>query len=831
MPPLSAAPAAEAAPTVLMEGVLYKFGGSSMKYLPSAATRRLLSWKPKTCRVLSDGSFSYASSSDGGACSTTAGRDSGGADNSDSSDDDTRMFCASLLPYGSAALGRAAQLEILGDLPAGTCAGGAFTLRTRGPAGPKKIRLLAKNREDAEAWRRVADTAALAGSRSSRFSPLLAVWDEAMGADGKVDVDDIAALLKHVNVKVKEEDVRAALKAPNGGVDRVAYDGLLAVLENEAIATSAREMWVKAGGEAVGFEEAAEVLGVDTREVRRRLEGRGFDVAELEEARTDKSGGSGVVGAFLLQQLLCGEENSACDPRALELGDMSRSMSEYFMNSSHNTYLTGDQLTSDSSPVMYRLVLEAGGRCVEIDMWDGDEGPVVTHGHTATSKISLRSVLAAIKEYSFVASEFPVVLSLENHLCEEQQVLAATIIREELGDALAVIALTDGEQLPSLESLKRKVLVKAKKGKWGQGAASVSVDGVAADGGEDGLDEEDDDDGSEDERKGAEISPKTERSLRSMFGSLSLLKKKTGSSSPKGEEKKKKTIVIAKELAEITSFGGANRKKLCALWETGTVHPARQLASDIVSINETKVAELFEGGQGSVLREYNQRNMTRVYPKGTRVDSSNYNPMLGWAAGCQITAINFQSPDRGLWLNHGRFMINGRSGYVLKDAPESVGDSSIVGAGMLSLKVMFGSLLPRGSASVTGYDVADPYVEATLVRCTKAGEVDEEKRRTKSISGNGLSPCWGERLQPLPVSDADMDMLLIAVWDEDLASKDDLIGFFCAPVHALRTGLRSMPLCTSEGTPLRLPGTNLAPAIVCDIEWKKSTTGAYSSLT
>lgn len=40
---------------------------------------------------------------------------------------------------------------------------------------------------------------------------------------------------------------------------------------------------------------------------------------------------------------------------------------------------------------------------------------------------------------------------------------------------------------------------------------------------------------------------------------------------------------------------------------------------------------------------YNKLQLSRIYPKGTRVDSSNYNPQLFWNAGCQLVALNFQT--------------------------------------------------------------------------------------------------------------------------------------------------------------------------------------------
>lgn len=85
-------------------------------------------------------------------------------------------------------------------------------------------------------------------------------------------------------------------------------------------------------------------------------------------------------------------------------------------------------------------------RCVELDCWDGkgeDEEPIITHGKAMCTDILFKDVIYAIRDTAFVTSEYPIILSFENHCCMKQQYKLAKYCDEIFGDLLLKEPLKD----------------------------------------------------------------------------------------------------------------------------------------------------------------------------------------------------------------------------------------------------------------------------------------------------------------------------------------------------------------------------------------------------
>lgn len=478
---------------------------------------------------------------------------------------------------------------------------------------------------------------------------------------------------------------------------------------------------------------------------------------------------------------LLSKYNDAFDPSAIAEvpagTKLDLPISQYWINTSHNTYLLGDQLKSRSSVEAYQNALNRGCKCLELDCWDGevskDTGvytPVIYHGHTLTPKMTFRSACLVTKNYLDAHPDtYPIILSLENHCSLPYQKVMAETMNELFGKKLYVPTEEqfEGGKLPSPEKLRGMVIIKGKRPPEPDDGASETFTDIEDDYA-DGLDEEEED----------LSSPKSQSSVSS-----------------KKEKKKKAKKKVDPELKKVTLLHGAHYK---AMDESIAQKP-----TTMHSIGETKIPKLVEKSEenSSLWREYNRDHMTRTYPAGSRVDSSNYTPILAWAMGCQLVALNFQTPDSNLSLNDGLFRQAGQCGYLPKPASLMGGEKPKKTE--VKITVLSARCLPKPKGAKTG-ELVDPYVQVDLhdVRLG-ANNIEEHVKvpfKTPRVNDNGFNPVWKKgATKEFKVHSRDIAMIHFRIVDDDLG-KDDKIASSSIPISCLRKGYRSIQLYDLNNT-------------------------------
>eukprot|EP00743_Colponemidia_sp_Colp-15_P005877 GILK01006318.1.p1 GENE.GILK01006318.1~~GILK01006318.1.p1 ORF type:complete len:964 (+),score=217.74 GILK01006318.1:37-2892(+) len=739
---------------------------------------------------------------------------------------------------------------------------------------------------------------------------------------GALHFDEVSTLVKKLNINMSKKYAKKIFSEfdvdSNGTVDFDEFSSFLRRLKERPEVSDLFNSLTK-GEEYMSVETLHHFLQTVQKQTDVQLE----DVTALMENLPGVH--EGKISAPAFAALLSSPSNDVFDPSKLDVyQDMDQPLSHYYIASSHNTYLEGDQLAGRSSVNQYINVLLRGCRCVELDCWDGPDGePIIFHGHTLTTRIKFQDVIQAVKQYGFQQNPYPIILSLEMHCSLPQQERIAYYLTSILGDSLVTLP-SDADKmksLPSPNALRNKVIVKGKRLTSNEAeeeeeleddptnelvpetvtdavlakvlevvtetaaedltetvaetvtetaveavteTAAATVTDTAADVSENVTDDtvntivlqasstvastvaqtvvgtvgdetsanitvaepvpenvqqvvgevlaetveavmaaehqeivvsatdavvESSVDAAVNQEVNRDVNRDVQHKLISQKTSSSRTLSRSASSATEKQHKPK----IAQALSDLVYLAGIkfNLDKEAEVWKMS-------------SLTEAKIAKLGMK-DGERLSNFHKRHISRIYPLGLRVDSSNYDPCPSWALGAQLVALNYQTSDLGMMYNEGKFLENGgpKGGYVLKPAVTRVDMYSfdpfngphLSTKKQLKIQVISAQQLPKPNNASKG-EVIDPYVVLSISGVPEDGKT----YTTKTIDNNGFNPIWNETFT-FVLSMAELDMLTIQVYDKDIMSKDDYIGHYALPVSCIREGYRRIPLLSANMKP------------------------------
>nr|CAD7572887.1 unnamed protein product [Timema californicum] len=242
----------------------------------------------------------------------------------------------------------------------------------------------------------------------------------------------------------------------------------------------------------------------------------------------------------------------------------------------------------------------------------------------------------------------------------------------------------------------------------------------------------------------------------------------------------------------MSSFSGGGKQR------PNANHPCYQCSS----LNENTAKKLCRK-QPHALVAHTETQLVRTYPAGMRIDSSNFNPVIFWAFGTQMVALNYQTEDAALHLNAAMFEQNGRCGYVLK--PRVMWDRTHMMYrrfnpwdkefdGLHSSHLILGVI--SGQYVCQSNMASSTYVEVEVVGIP----VDCNKQKTKVIQRNALNPIWNDTFF-FQVMFRDLAFLRFSVLD---AGTSHLLAQRVMPLKCLRPGYRHVRLRSSQNQPLPL---------------------------
>ena len=554
---------------------------------------------------------------------------------------------------------------------------------------------------------------------------------------------------------------------------------------------------------------------------------------------------SGLIDGNAFASFLVSKDCHAYSQPEESVPMFDRPLSEYFISSSHNTYLTGWQVGGNASAETYITALRHGCRCVEIDCWNGQDGkPRVTHGHTRTSSVLFSDCINAIQRCAFDVTPYPLIISLEVHTDAEQQLQMVKIMKEVFGERLLLHPLPGfTATLPSPEDLKYKILIKVKSTELHADlalslqptpshrdrSASSPNRGLSQPAAWALLNAQQAASPSLVTPPETIYSP-TDRSATATSASSADDESDAPAISPSTADSKRRPAKLSKVGTQLSALGVY--LKGYSLRDAGDL--TFQQYNHIFSLNENRAIELCRSPEHkALLEDHNLHHLCRVYPKTLRFQSSNFDPNTFWRRGVQMVALNWQTFDAHMQMNQAMFAA-GTDAYGYVQKPSYLRKPRFKQGEFehrvklpryrirFSVQVISAQQLPR-AANMSKDTPLNPFIEVQIFSAedrargiangTGGTETSSNgyhgigspyRRQTQIRFGNGYNPQFGENIElSLETKYPELVFVRFIVLNSDDGRHTGKgvrqLAAFTAKLESLQKGYRHVPLFNGHG--------------------------------
>jgi len=209
----------------------------------------------------------------------------------------------------------------------------------------------------------------------------------------------------------------------------------------------------------------------------------------------------------------------------------------------------------------------------------------------------------------------------------------------------------------------------------------------------------------------------------------------------------------------------------------------------LINISESALAALIPTHLPQLI-ENGRVQLRRVYPRGTRIESGNQDPLACWRSGSHFAALNWQDFDRGMQLNEA--MFNSTGGWIAKPS-ELRGGLAPEGTTKVSLNIVGLSALPRpGKAFKFSIRVRTHILHASGDKEWKSSPV-----HLTDVPETGADAFVNEHCE-LEFATDELAFVRILITRDELGT-DEHLAIFCARVPCIQQGWRFVRLLDTKG--------------------------------